>query len=168
MKNIYPFLQKSSIHLPWIRKSYLPYRLFLQNAWIAVEEVLPKSLYVIYRIALCSSIKTCAEESLGKRGRMSMETKTPQVSYPRCQVCRAQVKLDKIPHSLVFLRKGKILDEYLVCLECFNKNVIRVREETLDESYRPEEHLVFNPKTGVFTKKEQIPLKRGKYSTKKG
>lgn len=97
-----------------------------------------------------------------------METKTPQVSYPRCQVCRAQVKLDKIPHSLVFLRKGKILDEYLVCLECFNKNVIRVREETLDESYRPEEHLVFNPKTGVFTKKEQIPLKRGKYSTKKG
>ena len=57
---------------------------------------------------------------------------------PRCNICRALLN-PKIPNQEIgFIRGDRIVDRFRVCVACYNKYFLKIKEDTMDEAYQPE------------------------------
>lgn len=57
----------------------------------------------------------------------------------RCEVCKEIIKVVRVHrHEISFLREDNTFEKYKVCLRCFNKYLLQLRQDKMPDFYKPE------------------------------
>ena len=92
-----------------------------------------------------------------------------EIGYIRCQICRSLVKkIKKRNHALFFIQNDKVLEKRRICGSCFNKILVKMREDTMPEDYLPESMSQSYAKVSHKAKTVVEKLKKSKKSAISG